>query len=65
MSMAAYRGHIEKIQWLHEHQAKVTKDAMDSAIIAGHLEIIKWLHNIEVNCDSRMHTGTILPFHGF
>lgn len=45
MTIAARRGDLEMVQWVHKHKAKVTKAAMDSAIIAGHLKIVIWLHN--------------------
>jgi hypothetical protein len=53
MDMAACRGHLPAVIWLHQHRTGCTKYAMDFAMVEGHLHIVKWLH------ENRTEGGTI------
>lgn len=43
--MAVQSGHLEVVQWLHEHSTEGrTEEAMDPAAASDHLEMMQWLH---------------------
>lgn len=45
MDVAAEKGHLEVVQWLHSNRMEGgTTLAMDMAASSGHLEIVQWLH---------------------
>jgi ankyrin repeat protein len=44
MNLAAEKGHLEVIKWLHENRDEgCTSDAMDWAAKNGHQEVVKYL----------------------
>src|SRR3546814_7943009 len=45
MDYAAKNGHLEIVEFLHEHRTEgCTAQAMNYAAKAGHLAIVEWLH---------------------
>ncbi|CAK4200159.1 unnamed protein product [Aphanomyces euteiches] len=45
MDHAAQGGHLDVVQFLHEHRTEgCTEYAMDAAAERGHLEVVRWLH---------------------
>ncbi|OWY97630.1 hypothetical protein PHMEG_00031794 [Phytophthora megakarya] len=45
IDLAARRGSLEMVQWLHEHYSrKLGSGTMHYAAENGHLEVVKWLH---------------------
>ena len=46
MDKAARHGHLDVVQWLHEHrQEGCTKNAMDWAAMNGQLNVVQWLRD--------------------
>lgn len=44
MNYAAAEGHLDVVQWLHEHRGEgCTFSAMDGAAADGHLQVVRWL----------------------
>ncbi|KAF0691183.1 Aste57867_17531 [Aphanomyces stellatus] len=43
MDNVAANGHLDMLEYLHEHDATCTTDAMDLAAGNGHFEIVQWL----------------------
>ncbi|TMW58571.1 hypothetical protein Poli38472_010130 [Pythium oligandrum] len=47
MRLAASHGHVEVINWLHEHRQTQENDyagAVHAAVVAGHLAVLDWFH---------------------
>jgi hypothetical protein len=45
MDLAAGKGHLEVVKWLHKHRSEgCTTKAMDRAARHGHFEVLRWLH---------------------
>ncbi|TMW58610.1 hypothetical protein Poli38472_010169 [Pythium oligandrum] len=59
MDQAAEHGHLEIVQWLHEHRHEgCTSAAMTMAASQGHLDVVQWLHAYRTEgCDSGAHLG--------
>ncbi|EQC33226.1 hypothetical protein SDRG_09210 [Saprolegnia diclina VS20] len=45
MNLAAARGSLPLLTWLHQHGASCTRAAMDGAAANGHLDIVSFLHH--------------------
>ncbi|EGZ14588.1 hypothetical protein PHYSODRAFT_560883 [Phytophthora sojae] len=46
MDFAAMRGHLDVVQWLHDHRSEgCTTHAMVHAARQGHLHVVEWLHD--------------------
>lgn len=54
MDLAAGKGYLEIVKWLHEHRTEgCNSSAMDSAASDGNLEVVKFLHqNRSEGCTS-------------
>jgi ankyrin repeat protein len=50
MDYAAWKGHLEMVEFLHSIGAECTEKAMYWASKNGHLEIAKYLHSIGEKC---------------
>lgn len=46
MDIAASRGHLRVVTWLHENRSEgCTTNAMDFAAANGHFQVVEWLHS--------------------
>lgn len=54
MDLAARKGHLDDVRWLHEHrQDGCTTQAMDAASARDHLDIVRFLqHHRDKGCNS-------------
>eukprot|EP00051_Salpingoeca_urceolata_P011173 m.137988 g.137988 ORF g.137988 m.137988 type:complete len:339 (-) comp17014_c0_seq2:145-1161(-) len=45
MKIAAEHGHIEAVQWLHDHDVPWNEYDLRAAAQRGHLDVVRWMHD--------------------
>ena len=48
MTFAAIKGHVDIVEWLHQHDYKCDALTMNWASMNGHFDVMKYLHDHKV-----------------